>query len=338
MRIALDAMGGDFAPSEIVRGALIASDVGVKVLLVGPQDDLKKELANAGRGNVRHIEVIDTPEVVGMADDPMEVLRHKPDASIARVARMVAEGDADAAISAGNSGAFFAACLKYLRMKGVAVPCFGALLPSMRGKVILVDAGANVNCQPRHLVEFATMADSYMSAVEGIEHPRIGLVNVGGEEGKGNYLVKRAYGLLRNTHLNFAGNVEGREFFAGRYDVLVCDGFTGNVVLKAMEGVGSALKRIILRELPKNKLLKAPLLLYYPMFLRISRKLDYHEYGGAPVLGVKGVCVVGHGTAKARTIRATLRQAAEMVKVRLPDQLQEKLHEERRRNPWPLLG
>jgi glycerol-3-phosphate acyltransferase PlsX len=338
MRIALDAMGGDFSPGEVVKGAVLAADLGVRILLVGPEDLIRKELNGVLKARCRHLDVIHTTEVVGMGDDPMEVIRRKQDASIAKVAEIVALRDADAAISAGNSGAFFAACLKYLRMRGVSVPCFGALLPSMRGKVMLVDAGANVNCQPRHLIEFAAMADSYMSTVEGVEQPRIGLVNVGEEESKGNYIAKRAYALLKNSGLHFTGNVEGREFFTGRYDVLVCDGFTGNVVLKAMEGVGTALKRIILRELPKSRLLKAPLLLYYPMFMRMSRRLDYHEYGGAPVLGVKGVCIVGHGTSKARTIRATIRQALEMVRARLPERLHDKLQGEKRRGPWHLLG
>jgi glycerol-3-phosphate acyltransferase PlsX len=338
MRIALDAMGGDHSPGEIVKGAALAIEFGAKILLVGPEDILKQEMNGLARGRSRHLEIVHTSQVAGMGEDPIEIIRNKPEASICKVAEMVATGDADAAISAGNSGAFFAASLKYLRMKGVSVPCFGALLPSMRGKVLLVDAGANVNCQPRHLVEFAVMADSYMSTVESVECPRIGLVNVGEEEGKGNYLAKRAYALLKNTSLNFQGNVEGREFFTGRYDVLVCDGFTGNVVLKAVEGVGVALKRIILRELPKNGLLKVPLLFYYPMFIRMNRRLDYHEYGGAPVLGVKGVCIVGHGSAKARTIRATIRQATEMVRARLPERLYEKIQGEKRRSPWHLLG
>jgi len=324
-------MGGDKAPEEILWGAVKAKDLGIQVIAVGPYPVIHEILRKKSPSETAHIEIYHAPEVVRMDESPMVVMKEKKESSISVVSRLVAEGRADASLSAGNSGAFMAAALHYLRMPGILRPCFGAILPSLKGKVILVDAGANMDCHPRHLLDFAIMGEAYMKAVEGKEKPRIGLVNVGVEPGKGNALMKKAYSLLKNSNLNFIGNVEGRQLFVGDVDVLVCDGFTGNVVLKATEGVGVVLSRIIYRELPKSKWAQLPLLLLYPTIQRIKATLDYHGYGGAPLLGIEGVCIVAHGSSTARSIYATLRQAKEMVENRVYELIREKIQEGRRK-------
>ncbi len=332
MRIALDVMGGDKAPEEILWGAVKARDLGIQVIAVGPYPVVHEILKKKSPSETSHIEIYHAPDVVRMDEAPTIVMKEKQNSSISVVSRLVTEGYADASVSAGNSGAFMAAALRYLRMPGILRPCFGAILPSLKDKVILLDAGANMDCNPRHLLDFAIMGEAYMKAVERKERPRIGLVNVGVEPGKGNALMKKAYFLLKNSSLNFIGNVEGRELFVGNVDVLVCDGFTGNVVLKATEGVGGVLKRVIYRELPKSKWAQLPLLMLYRHTIeRIKHTLDYHEYGGAPLLGVEGVCIVAHGSSTARSIYLTLRQAKEMVENRVYELIREKIQEGRRK-------
>lgn len=291
MIIALDGMGGDKAPDEIVRGAVKARDLGVKIALVGIYAKLHAALEQYPPEERSHIEVHHSPTVLGMADPPTWVFKQKKDSSIAMTVKLVADKKADAAISAGNSGAFMAAAVRFLRTPGIARPAIGAIFPGLKGTVILVDAGANTDCQPRHLVDFAIMGDAYMRAVEKRSKPVIGLVSNGEEPSKGTPLVRKAHELLKKTHLNFVGNIEGRDFFNGTVDVVVTDGFTGNVVLKGAEGIGQALKRVILRELPQGTFGKLTLLPLYPNFQRIQKSLDYHEYGGAPLLGVEGVCL-----------------------------------------------
>ncbi len=331
MRIALDGMGGDRAPTEIVAGAVRARELGVKILLVGPEEKLRRELSVYGASRTRHIEIVPAEQVVQMAEAPLRALREKPDATIFRVVRLVAEGEAEAAISAGNSGALFAGSLRYLRLRGMSLPCFGALIPAPKKPVLLVDAGANADCQPRHLLEFAIMGHAYVQEMHGIGRPRVGLVNIGAEEEKGNRLARQAHGLLRNSQLNFVGNAEGREFFSGRFDVLVTDGFTGNVILKTSEGAALIIRRIIQQELTAHPLNRIPLFFLLPSFRRLARRLDYHSYGGAPILGLRKVVVVAHGSANARAILATIRQACRMVERRLPERIAEAASTLRRR-------
>lgn len=331
MIIALDGMGGDKAPEEIVRGAVKARDLGIRISLVGPYAVLHPILEQYPAEERGHIEIHHSPTVLGMTDPPTWVFKEKKDSSIAMTVQLVAEKKADAAISAGNSGAFMAAAVRFLRMPGIARPAIGAILPGLKGKVLLVDAGANIDCQPRHLLDFAIMGEAYMRAVEKKAKPVIGLVSIGEEPNKGTLLVRKAHELLKRSHLNFVGNIEGRDFFNGTVDVVVTDGFTGNVVLKGAEGIGRALKRVIYRELPQSTFGKLALLPLYPSILRIQKSLDYHEYGGAPLLGVEGVCIVGHGSSNARAIYVTLQQAKEMVASHVYELIKEKIREEKHR-------
>ncbi|MGH6820562.1 MAG: phosphate acyltransferase PlsX [bacterium] len=331
MIIALDGMGGDKAPDDIVHGAVKAKDLDVKIALVGPYSKLHSLLEQYPAEERNHIEIHHAPQVVEMADPPTWVFKEKKDSSIAMTVKLVADKKADAAVSAGNSGAFMAAAVRFLRTPGIARPAIGAILPGLKGKVILVDAGANIDCQPRHLLDFAIMGEAYMKAVEKRPNPAIGLVSIGEEPNKGTQLVRRAHDLLKRSQLNFVGNIEGRDFFSGRVDVVVTDGFTGNVVLKGAEGIGKVLKRVIYREFPQGTIGKIALIPLYPSILRIQKSLDYHEYGGAPLLGVEGVCIVGHGSSNARAIYVTIQQAREMVSSRVYELIKEKIREEKHR-------
>ncbi len=318
MRIAVDAMGGDYAPQEIVAGAYeSARQVSFEIVLVGDTEQIEAHLPKRGRPSNLHIH--HASQVVTMEDSPVMAIRRKRDSSLVVAAKLVKEGKADALVSMGNTGAVgVVAKLLWGSLPYVDRPAIATVLPTYTGRCVLLDSGATVDCSPRHLLDFALMGQIYAAQVLDIPNPRVGLLNIGEEATKGNSVTKEAYQLLM-THLkdDFVGNVEGKTFFEGVADVVVCDGFVGNVFLKTGEGVAETVLKIIKEELTRNRLNMIPLALLKPAFERIKRRLDYREYGGAPLLGVDGVCIIGHGRSDRYAVRQAISVAAQAVANRL---------------------
>jgi glycerol-3-phosphate acyltransferase PlsX len=328
-RIALDAMGGDYAPAEVVLGAVQAArEQGVGILLVGPEGPIRAELAKYDTAGL-DLDIVHTDEVIGMDEHPAEAVRAKPRNSITLAHQLVRDGRAVAAVSAGNSGAVMAAAIFTLRrIKGVDRPAFGGVVPAAGGKQTLVlDMGANTDCKPPYLLQFAVMGDAYMRSVFGLAHPRVALLSNGEEETKGDQLTQEAHQLIKaaapTLGLNFIGNVEGRDINAGEADVVVCDGFVGNVVLKLSEGLARMLLDTIRKELTSNPVSLVGAALARPAFNRVRKQLDYEEYGGVPVLGVNGVSIISHGRSKAKAIKNALRVARQAATARLPEAIAE---------------
>ncbi|HIE13472.1 MAG TPA: phosphate acyltransferase PlsX [Desulfotomaculum sp.] len=316
MRVAVDAMGGDYAPAEVVAGALRASaEYGIEVLLVGDGARIRDEITGLSH---RNIAVVPASEVIGMEEHPVQAVRRKKDASIVRGIELVKDGRADAMVSAGNTGAVMAAALFGLgRIQGIDRPALMSLMPNPQGSTVLLDVGANVDVKAQHLMQFAVMGAGYASSVLKIKNPRVGILSIGEEETKGNELTLSAFPLLKREPLNFLGNVEGQDVFNGRADVVVCDGFVGNVLLKAGEGLARAVEEMIRQEVARSLPAKVALGTGLFFLKGLRRRLDYAEYGGAPLLGVNGVVVVAHGTSRALAIKNAIRVAVESVKSRL---------------------
>ena len=314
MKIALDAMGGDHAPQETVLGGLQAleqySQV-EKIYFVGQGDKIETVLAQAPHVEQNKIEIVEASEVIEMADHPATAYRRKKDASITVATRLVKEGAADAVVSAGSTGGQMVAALFGLgRIKGVSRPAIGCIIPTMAGGRLLVDAGANTNVDVENLVQFAQMGSIYMNSVMGIAAPKEGLINNGSEETKGSELTQAAYQRLAElSDINFIGNIEGRDVPAGVADVMTCDGFTGNVVLKTMEGMAKVIMTMLEQEVMASMRCKTGALLMKPALRSLKHKMDYAEYGGAPLLGVNGVSVVCHGSSKAKAISKAIEVA-----------------------------
>lgn len=312
MRIAVDAMGGDAAPVVTVAGAVEAAQAGQSVVLVGREADVRAELAKHPQAPQLPIEVVHASEVVEMHEHPAKAVRQKRDSSISVATRLVKDGRADAVFSAGNSGAVMAAALFILgRIEGVHRPAIAGVIPLLEGRVLLADIGANADCDAANLLQFAHLGAAYTEHVYGTRRPRVGLVSTGEEETKGNALVQAAFPLLKESGLNFIGNVEGKDVTRGRADVAVCDGFTGNVMLKLAEGVQELIFDLV-RSAVKSRLhyqLAGAVL--RPGLRAAARKLDYTEYGGAPLLGVRGPVFIGHGRSNAKAIANGIRVAAE---------------------------
>ncbi|MDI6772374.1 MAG: phosphate acyltransferase PlsX [bacterium] len=333
MRIAVDAMGGDHAPRAIVEGAVHAArDFGVEPVLVGIPARIEAELRRVGAGALR-VQVVEAPDVIEMHEHPAMALRRKRRSSIAVAVQQVHEGYADAVVSAGHTGAAMGAGLLILgRIKGIERPAIAAVLPTVGGRpVVLLDAGANVDCQPQHLVQFGLMGDIYAREVLGIPSPRVGLLSNGEEDIKGNDVTIRAAGILRDSKLNFVGNVEGKDLFFGLADVVVCDGFVGNVVLKCGEGLVLAIRQIFTSELRgwRGRLLAFYLLPLLGPARRIWGRLDYREHGGAPLLGINGVCIIAHGRSNARAIRNAIRAAMDAATHHVPARIISAIHGEK---------
>jgi glycerol-3-phosphate acyltransferase PlsX len=318
-------MGGDHAPAEIVKGALLAvAEYPVEVLLVGKEEVVRKELA--GADSVRNIEVVDAREVVEMDDTALAPLRRKRNSSVRVCANLVAEGRADAFVSAGNTGATWTSARAVMGMiEGVSRPALATILPNVKHHTLLLDVGANVDAKPNHLREFAVMGHFYAQMVFGIEAPRVGLLSIGEEEGKGNELTKETFRVLKETGLNFVGNVEGRDIYNGSVDVVVCDGFIGNVVLKASEALGEMVSTLLRTEMTRSLPRKLAGLLAGDAFDALKRRMDYSEYGGAPLLGVKGGCIVCHGRSNAKAIKNAIRVARGFAQNRIDQKIQEKV-------------
>lgn len=310
MKLALDAMGGDYAPQEIVLGGLDALnqyDFMEKLYLVGKRDAIEAVLKEAEKNqkiDYNKLEIVEASEIIEMDDHPATAYRRKKDASITVATRLVKEGTADAVVSAGSTGGQMVSALFGLgRIKGVNRPAIGCIIPTYEGGKLLVDAGANTNVDENNLVQFAQMGSIYMNCVMGMENPRVGLINNGSEETKGSELTQAVYQRLKEMpNLNFVGNLEGRDVPFGRADVMTCDGFTGNVVLKTMEGMAKVIMEMLQEEVYASTRGKVGGMLLKPSLRNLKKKMDYAEYGGAPLLGVNGVSVVCHGSSKARAI------------------------------------
>ncbi|MBI2618995.1 MAG: phosphate acyltransferase PlsX [Ignavibacteriales bacterium] len=314
--IVVDAMGGDFAPANEVAGSILGlqeSQNAFSIVLVGKEEEIQKHLRGAEIAGLP-ISVVNAPEVITMEDSPTAALKQKKDSSLAVGMNLHKEGKADAFVSAGNTGAVLSASTLILgRVKGVSRPTIGAFFPTEKGVCLLVDAGTNVDCRPQHLYEFAVMGSIYAKKIFKYDNPLVGLLNVGEEESKGNEVVRDAYKLLKASRLNFAGNVEGRDVLTGRIQVVVCDGFVGNAILKFAESVPSFLKARLKSYAEKNILRKGMLGLVRGTLKAVFKEMDYEEYGGVPVLGVNGVSIIGHGTSTPKAIKNMILKAAELA-------------------------
>lgn len=331
-RVALDAMGGDHAPANEIAGALHATQLlardGIEhlVVLVGEPGKIQRELSRFG-STPSMIAIEAAPDVVAMDDDPASVVRTKPDSSLVRGLELVQLNRADAFVSAGNTGAVLSAATLMLgRIPGVIRPTIGAFFPTSNGTPCLVlDVGANAEVKPQYLYQFALMGSLYTEYIGGIEHPRVGLLNIGEEATKGTDTVRQAYELLRNSTINFIGNVEGRDIFRGVANVVVCDGFTGNVVLKFAESIMPMLKAVLERYSRRNLVTRIAVGLLAPILRRALRDFDYQTYGGVPLLGVRGIVIIGHGKSSPLAISNMIRRAWEMYRLRLGDQIEHAL-------------
>lgn len=316
--IALDAMGGDNAPTEIIKGAVTALKEypNVKVILVGFEDKIRQELGKFDYHGL-DIDVLNATEVIEMGESPTESVKKKKDSSIVKSVGLVASGEADAFISAGNTGACMTASFFGLgRIKGIKRPAIAALLPTVeRRPTVLIDAGANSDCEAPMLVQFAHMGSIFAEKILEIQNPRVGILNIGGEAKKGNALALNTYQILKenNQGLNFVGNVEGREVFLGACDVIVCDGFTGNVTLKVAEGVAKMLIGLLTTELQQDARNMIGAMLAKPAFKRLKKRIDYEEYGGSLLLGVNGICVIAHGGSNEFAIKNAIRVGKESI-------------------------
>ncbi len=329
LSIAIDAMGGDHAPHEIVNGAVLAAreHPSLKLILVGREDDVQRELSSAGPVPPG-ISVLHAPEVVSMDDTALSPLRRKKNSSIRICANLVAEGKASAVVSAGNTGAAWTSARMVMGMiEGVSRPALATVLPRLDGHTLLLDVGANVEAKPQNLREWAVMAHFYAQMIFGIEQPRVALLSIGEEEGKGNEVTKASFDVLEATGLNFIGNAEGRDIFNGRTDIVVCDGFTGNVVLKASESLAEMFTRALREELMRTTLGKLGGLLAKGAFRNLKKRIDYAEYGGAPLLGVRGGCVICHGRSDRRAIKNAIRVAKDFVENRIDEKIRKKIND-----------
>ncbi len=312
MKIAIDGFGGDYAPEQIVDGVLEAASMyHTELILTGDEQRLGPLVE--GRPGSEYIEIVHAPEQIGMDESPVEAVRRKPDSSLVVAARLVKEGKAVGMISAGSTGAAMTASLLTIgRIKGIERPAIASLMPTLKGVCLLVDVGATVDCRPSHLRQFAAMGAIYSERALGVKNPRVALLNVGEESSKGSDAAQKAHQELQNSSsLNFVGNIEGRDIPKGDVDVVVCDGFVGNVVLKFAEGLASALFGMLREEFTRSIPAKLGALLLKPGLRAIKKRMDYTEYGGAPLLGVRGISVIAHGSSNAKAIRNAIRVARE---------------------------
>jgi len=323
-RIAVDAMGGDFGPHVVVPGVLHAAKAGkAEVILVGDEEAIRAQLA---RYDVKGlpISIVHASQVVEMEEKPTEALRRKKDSSIQIACNLVRDGAADGVISAGHSGATLACAMFTIgRAPGVDRPAIATFMPTEKSHCVIIDVGANVDCKAFHLLQFGVMASVLAETMLGRVNPAVALLSNGEESGKGNLLVKEAFDLLRLSSLNFVGNIEGRDLFTGNVDVVVCDGFVGNVVVKQAEGLASSLGRLLKGELRRGFFGKIGTMLALNALKRFSRLVDYAEYGGAPLLGLKGICLICHGASNSKAMSSAVRMAARFVEMEANDHLSE---------------
>ena len=325
MRIAVDAMGGDTGPKVVVPGAIDAARARpgeIKLLLVGREEEIRPYLGDV---DPAWVEIVHASENIEMNEAPAQAIRRKKDASISVALRMIREGRADAMVSAGNTGAVVASSLLTIgRLHGVSRPAISTVWPNKKRGAVVLDVGANHECTPKNLVQFAIMGSVFAHYHMGLERPRVGLLNIGEEKSKGNDLVRDSYALLeKDPRIHFVGNVEGRDVFDGAADVVVCDGFVGNVILKFSESIYSFLAHLVRDEIRRGIMAKAGALLMKRAFGSIRSQLDYAEYGGAPLLGVKGVVIISHGKSSRRAIRNAILVAAKSVNANVNRHIEE---------------
>ena len=330
--IAIDAMGGDDAPRTIIEGVGMALDRLAfvdKLLLVGHEEQIGSELQRIGKLDDPRLEIVHTDQVVGMGESPAAAIRAKPRSSIAVAVDLVKKGQARGVVSAGHTGAFVASSVLKLRtLPGIERPGIATVFPTPTGWILLLDAGATVDCKPQHLVHYAVMGEIYAREILGAKSPRVGLLNVGGEEGKGNELVKETYKRLSALpRINFTGNIEGHDLFANTVDVVVCDGFVGNVVLKSCESLAKAIRGFLKASLGKNPLRMAGALMCRGAFAEFRQLSDYAEYGGAPLLGLNGVCIVGHGSSSPLAICNAIRFAGQAIEHHMNEHIVARINE-----------
>lgn len=322
MKIIIDAMGGDHAPQAPVEaGCKAADELNVSIVFVGKKEAVEEELSKYNYNKDR-IEIVNAEDVITNHEEPAKAVRSKKDASIVVAANMLKNGEGDALLSMGNTGALLAAGLLIVgRIKGVLRPALATLLPSAKGPKMLIDAGANTNCKAENLVQFAVMGSIYMKNVMGIKDPVVGLISNGEEEGKGDELTKSAYPLLKTAPINFMGNIEGRDVMEGTADVMTCDGFVGNVVLKTVEGMGHVVGNMVKGIFTDNVFSKFGALFVLKKIGEFKQKMDYREYGGAPLLGTKKPVIKGHGSSDAKAVYSAIKQAKKFVETNIIDEI-----------------
>ncbi|HCQ89337.1 MULTISPECIES: phosphate acyltransferase PlsX [unclassified Clostridium] len=311
MKFAVDGMGGDFSPSAIVEGAVLAVKEynDIELIITGPEEEIAKELSKYDYDKEK-ITIVNATEIISPNEEPVKAIRRKKDSSISKALQLVKEKKVDGIISAGSTGAFLAGCTLIVgRLKGIDRPALAPVLPGINGPFMIIDVGANADCKPHYLVQFALMGKIYFENVLNTKNPNIGLINIGAEEEKGNELTKNAHKLLKNTEYNFVGNVEPRDITQGDVKVLVCDGFVGNTVLKMYEGVAASIFSILKENIMSSFTTKLGGMLLKPVFKKIKSDFDYTEYGGATFLGVNGICVKAHGSSNAKAFKNAIRQA-----------------------------
>ena len=333
MKIAVDAMGGDYAPEEVVLGAIEAVKAYKKydVVLVGDAKEIRKVMTEYGTTESDRLSIVHAGEVIEMDEHPAQAIRKKKDASIVVATRLVKEGVCDAVVAPGSTGAAVTAALLGLgRIKGIERPCIATPIPSKRGVSILLDSGANSDSKPKHLVQAAIMGSHYAQHIFGIKEPNIGLLNIGAEASKGNELAQTTYPMLEQTKtISFYGNVEGRDITEGIVDVVVCVGFVGNIILKFGEGIALLIMQLVKDSIRNGGLLaKLGAMAVLPAFRHLRKRLDFTEYGGAPLLGIDGSFIICHGSSKAKTIRHAVRVAGELVEEDVVGHIRASIEEE----------
>lgn len=330
MKIAVDAMGGDYAPRQNVVGAISAARFvkgRFEIILVGDEDRIQDELSHHFRTQDLAISVHHASQKVEMNDSPAVALKQKKDSSLAVAMQLHKDGQADAVVSAGNTGAILASALFQLRkIKGVNRPAIGSLLPNGRSATLLIDAGTNVDCKPRQLYQFGVMGSIFMSKLFGIQSPRVGLLNIGSEKSKGNEQVQLTYDIFAQSALNFIGNVEGGAILRDKADVVVCDGFVGNIILKFAESFNSVYSSNLRRRIGKRLQYNVGAYLLRPAFRRLKKTFDYAEYGGVPLLGVNGVVIICHGGSSPKAIRNAIFESEKIIKERVNDKIEIELN------------
>ncbi len=310
MVVVVDGMGGDFAPAAVVDGCVQAiKDYDVDIIITGKEELIRLELAKHQYPKER-ISILSTSEIITTSEPPVMAIRKKKDSSLVKALELVKQGKADAVISAGSTGALMTgATLIAGRIKGIDRVALAPIMPGKNGAFMVVDAGANVDCKPQYLMQFALMGKIYFESVLGVKNPTVGLVNIGSEEEKGNELTKTVYGMLKKTSFNFVGNVEPREISNGDVNILVCDGFVGNTILKMYEGVALNIFDMLKSEITKSFTSKIGAVLLKPVFKGLKKRFDYSEYGGSPFLGSRGICIKAHGSSDSRAFKNAIRQA-----------------------------
>lgn len=326
MKIAVDAMGGDFAPAAVVEGSVQAArDLNLPIILVGDRERIEAELKKHGYAG-RNISIKHASEVIGMAESPTQAVRKKKDSSLKVCFELVRSGEAGAVVTAGNSGAAMAAGIfLFKRIKGVDRPAIAVSVPTMKLPAVLLDVGGNVDCKPCHLLQFAVMGGVYAKYALKKDNPKIGLLSNGEEEAKGNELTRETHALIKKTDLNYVGYVEGRDIYRGEVDVVVTDGFVGNVVLKLSEGLVEAVTTMLKEEIMASMPSKIGYMLAKGAFQKLKKKIDYAEYGGAPLLGIEGVCIISHGRSSPKAIKNAILRASECASGKVNDHVLEEI-------------